>query len=172
MAEETIPISRATARSDSPAAPSVASWLRAISVISRVISSRTRSRAVRLAFTPRILAEHRHEPRALLLSLPVRPEGAVRWKIGRGDPVHLRPVPSIGGAGSRNCGRALHRRSQQELTPDITAVGGVQRIRFAGPRQSLDSPAWPPAPATAGASRVADCLASKSAVPWLSARSR
>ena len=46
-----MPISRATARSDSPAAPSVASWRRAISVISRVSSARTRSRAVRLAFT-------------------------------------------------------------------------------------------------------------------------
>src|ERR1700722_3953794 len=66
MAEETIPISRATARSFNPAAPSVASWLRAISVISRVSSSRTRSRAVRLAFTLAILAEDRHEPRALL----------------------------------------------------------------------------------------------------------
>jgi hypothetical protein len=48
-ADETIPISRATARNDSPAAPSVASWRRAISVISRVSSARTRSRAVRPA---------------------------------------------------------------------------------------------------------------------------
>src|SRR2546430_8242586 len=47
-----MPISRATARSDSPAAPSVASWRRAISVISLVSSARTRSRALRLAFTP------------------------------------------------------------------------------------------------------------------------
>ena len=45
-----MPISRATARSDRPAAPSVARCLRAVSVISRVSSARTRSRAVRLAF--------------------------------------------------------------------------------------------------------------------------
>src|SRR5262252_3321708 len=46
-----MPISFATARSDSPAAPSVASCRRAISVISLISSARTRSRAVRLAFT-------------------------------------------------------------------------------------------------------------------------
>jgi len=46
-----MPISRATARSDRPAAPSVASCRRAISVISLISSARTRSRAVRLAFT-------------------------------------------------------------------------------------------------------------------------
>src|SRR5207245_6896174 len=51
MAEETMPISFATARSDSPAAPSVASCRRAISVISLISSARTLSRAVRLAFT-------------------------------------------------------------------------------------------------------------------------
>src|SRR6516165_5180867 len=58
MAEETIPISRATARSDSPEAPSVASCRRAISVISLISSARTRSRAVRPAFMGASLAEH------------------------------------------------------------------------------------------------------------------
>src|SRR5260370_17640034 len=61
MAEESIRISRAIGRSDSPVAPSVASWRRAISVISLISSARTRSRAVRLAFTGDTLAEHRSQ---------------------------------------------------------------------------------------------------------------
>src|SRR5687767_4536411 len=40
-----MPSSRATARSDSPAAPSVARWRRAAATISRVSSARTRARA-------------------------------------------------------------------------------------------------------------------------------
>ena len=40
-----MPTSRATARSDSAAAPTSASWRRAASVISAVSSARTRSRA-------------------------------------------------------------------------------------------------------------------------------
>src|ERR1035438_3440799 len=164
IAEETIPISLAIARSDSPAAPSVASWLRAISVISLVISSRTRSRAVRLAFTPRILAEHRHEPRALLFGLPGRaPQAALYGTTGVSPP----QAALYGTTGQSSPSW----REFSGTAADITAVGGVRRIRFAVPRQSLDSPAWPPAPATAGASPVAGCLASKSAVPWLSARS-
>src|SRR3954468_21136406 len=42
----TMPSSGATARSDRPAAPTVASWARARSVISAVSSARARSRAV------------------------------------------------------------------------------------------------------------------------------
>src|SRR4029077_999092 len=72
MAEETIPIYRAKARSDRPRAPAVARWPRATSVLSPVSSARTRSRAVRLALlrsvsTPVIIAERQHKTRALLL---------------------------------------------------------------------------------------------------------
>src|ERR1022692_2840436 len=150
IAEETIPISLAIARSDSPAAPSVASWLRAISVISLVISSRTRSRAVRLAFTPRILAEHRHESRALLFAY----RAAFRRRRRYGTTGQFPPQAAL----YRTTGQSSPSwREFSETTADITAVGGVRRIRFAVPRQSLDSPAWPPAPATAGASPVAGC---------------
>ena len=51
MAEETIPISSATARSDNWAAPLAARCRWAVSVISLINSARTRSRAVWLAFT-------------------------------------------------------------------------------------------------------------------------
>src|ERR1700690_1561382 len=94
-----MPISRATARSDRPPAPSVASWPRAPSVISRVSSARTRSRAVRLAFTRPILTERRHEKRALLLQLspdcPPRPRPACRPAGGgrhANPPDHLHSV--------------------------------------------------------------------------------
>src|SRR5713226_1319417 len=78
MAEETIPISRATARSDSPAAPSVASCRRAISVISLMSSARTRSRAVRPAFT---------QPAYQSTALPVRaPLASLSPRWHRPDP--------------------------------------------------------------------------------------
>src|ERR1022692_4414737 len=105
IAEETIPISLAIARSDSPAAPSVASWLRAISVISLVISSRTRSRAVRLAFTPGILAEHRNEPRALLLT-----------HLACGESIALVSDHRTPGASRRSRTERSYRRSAPQVT--------------------------------------------------------
>src|SRR5215470_17438582 len=69
-AEETIPSSRATARSDSPFPPTSASWRRASSLISRVSSARARSRAVWLALTglirtPNKRSVHKNESTAL-----------------------------------------------------------------------------------------------------------
>ena len=62
-----MPSSRATARSDSAAAPAEASCRRAASVISRVSSARTLARApaalIRESDTP---AEHLHQQRAVL----------------------------------------------------------------------------------------------------------
>src|ERR1700760_148803 len=56
-----MPRSRATARSDNAAAPSAASWVRAMSVISRVISALTRSRAVWRGGIARAYQSGRHK---------------------------------------------------------------------------------------------------------------
>src|SRR3954462_14925867 len=69
MADEAMPSSRATARNESPAAPTVASWPRARSVISAVSFARARSRAV-IRGTSRSLppGEHCTQARAMLLT--------------------------------------------------------------------------------------------------------
>src|SRR6185312_6384226 len=133
MAEETIPISRATARSDRPPAPSVASWPRATSVISLVSSARTRSRAVRLALlrsasTPVIIAERQHKTRALLLCLrrarTAHPARGVREALAhrRGGPADLGRFCPHRSAGAAGLGAAQRRRPLAGLvSPDDRA---------------------------------------------------
>src|SRR5579859_437597 len=124
-----MPISRAIARSDSPAAPSVASCRRAISVISLMSSALTRSRALRLAFTDDSIPEHRSPTKSVALEARAERDAAARTQQRGRKAALIRPPPASYAA-TVTASRVRHRDLEQLADPAgaRAEVGDVERV--------------------------------------------